>query len=414
MKIKRLLRQHSRNLMKKLDAENIRFVLCLLLLIIILFDQINSNSSNSFSISNFLDTTILISFLIVFLCDCLSKLLVRLIEKVSEDVNKLTVDYKKLVNRYSLDMNQMIKTRNCDPENKYIPVVCLKRAETRQSLFFSISHQHAKKQYDLPKQVKEFSSELMNAHKTSIIYNNKNIRIDDFYDCQYGTELLYSMTTFYDSLVTNRALDYKLSNDKTIRDIYEPGPYISELKHSKLSNHLGFHGFIELSDGSIIFVERDKKLSIGKRTLGVGVEASLKTKYCLNDDHELTKERIGNAIRMEIYDELKIELDEEENENLVQNIFAFYRDLVEGGKPQFLFYYKHNNNRKNFLQNFGAHIEKSDRDEAIVDGKKFFFFSIEKLRKAKISSESMIIDKKKYMMMPSATASVIMLIDWLE
>ena len=223
------------------------------------------------------------------------------------------------------------------------------------------------------------------------------IRLDDLKHEKEKIELLYSKTTYYDSLMTNRAMDYEWPNGETIRDIYEPGPFISPLKDSKLSNHLGFNGFIETSDGKIIFVRRGNKVSIGKNIIASSISASLKAKYVYNEDLSISTERLSDAMREEIKGELKIDIDKKER--MDRGIFAFYRDLLEGGKPQFLFYYKLEGEEFSFEKikdNFKP--SKMERKIGDVDGGELIPLSREDLYTVKMEIDKIFIpglnDKK--------------------
>ena len=405
------IRKHSRTIIEKINTDNVKLFILFIPLIIILFKQLKAGT---FSFDELLDTNIIVSFIFIFICDGIAKLLTNYIAKYCEDSNKLMIDYNQLSKKYIIDKHKMIKTYNCATE-EYIPVLCEAIADSNTHLKIELSDENARTKYELPSQVKEFTNELMNAHKNSIVYNNRNIRLDDLEKNGEKIILKYSTTTYYDSLMTNRAIDYKLSNGKTIREIYEPGPYISDLKDSKMSNHLGFNGFVELKDGNIVFVLRGKNLSIGKGTWGNSIGASMKTKYCLNDNHLLTVPGIGNAIRKEIEDELKIEISQNNNVKLAEeSIFAFYRDLLEGGKPQFLFYYKCNEfDKDSFIKNFENKSNKKDGQNALVDGTKFIFYKTSDLKEATISSDGMRINGINHKMTPSASASVVMLIQWM-
>ena len=112
------------------------------------------------------------------------------------------------------------------------------------------------------------------------------------------------------------------------------GPQMTELESSRLSNHLGFNGFIESADGYIVFVKRSMKVSIGKGTYGDSVSASLKAAYALDEKGDFTVDKLENAIIKEIESELKITEEELDKDTL--SIIAIYRDCVECGKPQFL------------------------------------------------------------------------------
>lgn len=74
-------------------------------------------------------------------------------------------------------------------------------------------------------------------------------------------------------------MDYELEKGISIRELLECGPIVHPLKYSLLSNHLGVNGFVESSDGKIMFVYRKNNVSIGKRTYSNSIGASIKTKY---------------------------------------------------------------------------------------------------------------------------------------
>ena len=81
-------------------------------------------------------------------------------------------------------------------------------------------------------------------------------------------------------------------------------------------------------------MERSKDVSLGKRTYGCSVAASLKTKYALDSYGVFTPDKLIEGIIYEIEDELKIK-----REHITKiNIINAYRDCVESGKPQLLFY----------------------------------------------------------------------------
>ena len=97
-----------------------------------------------------------------------------------------------------------------------------------------------------------------------------------------------------------------------------------------------------------------------------------------------------------------------------ESIFAFYRDLLEGGKPQFLFYFFFNEfDKDSFIKNFENKSNKKDGQNALVDGTKFIFYKTSDLKEATISSDGMRINGINHKMTPSASASVVMLIQWM-
>ena len=403
------------------NPDNIRIVILMIPLIILLINKIR-NGEQAFE--DLLDTSILVSFIFVFICNSIAAGIMSLVKKYTEDSVKLTEDYDMLIKKYVVDKGKMISIDQ-GIKKVYTPAVILAQKRICEKPFdIQIkSNEDANgniKKYQLPEQVADHSEALFEAHNKSTIYNNINIRLDDFeYDKDTNKIVLtYSTTTYFDSLITNRAMDYKFLGSRSIREIYEPGPMISSLHNSKMSNHLGFNGFVELSDGNIIFVLRSQNVSIGKHTWSQSIGASLKSKYCVQDDYKVTEKGISNAIRQEINDELKIEVDKDEN--MCEYIFAFYRDLVEGGKPQFLFYYKTDKyNKDQFETHFRSIMREKEniqenKKKQIIDGDKFAYLTLSDLKKSVIEVDQMIIKKEKreqrYLMMPSTIASIILLL----
>lgn len=393
---------------KLITAENIKIIILFVPMLILLIFEVKSGE---FQLENYLDTGVFVSVAFVMICNTIAYILERFIGKHCEDAVKLTTDYSALIKKYSRE--KLLVERG-----QIFPVIELAGRNIEGPPFYiEINGCNAHKHYQLPSQVAKQSDYLFKAHEYSIVYNNMNIRLDDIEVRGLDVELIYSNTTYYDSLITNRAMDYVWENGKSIREIYEPGPFLSTLEESKLSNHLGFNGFVELSDGKIIFVMRSGNLSIGKRTLASSVAASLKVKYCFDDQKRFTLQGLGDAIRCEVLDELKIELNE--NENLVNSIFSFYRDVLEGGKPQFLFYIKlENMTVDEFETNFKKKIKKNkqqDLKKAVVDGTHFQYFTIEELEQSTITSGKLIASgKREFDMMPSASASIALLLKYLK
>lgn len=427
---------------KHVKADGVKIFILFIPLVVILIKQIHNGS---FEWKAFLDTSILMSFLIVFLCEMIADFVIKMIEAYTEDDTKTTTDYEGLVKRYCCDENDMIKRKveNSEEilqkengekkgnekdkdkdvdknEDKYMlyPILKLWQKENEEDTHFRFIPENAR--YQLPKQIADHSDALLKAHSQSTIYNNMTIRLDDFKHDGNKLELRYKFTTYFDTLITNRAMDYPFMGKRTIREIYEPGPFIQPLSQSKMSNHIGFNGFVKLSDDVIVFVQRGMKLSTAKGKWSPSISASLKTKHALDDYHELTIDGMNKAIREEIMDELKIPEEKLNAEKLSarKSVIGFYRDLVEGGKPHFVFYYECDKFESGeFAKNFQAKAkenEETDEKELIIDGKDFKYYSVEKLKNAIFDLDGITIDNQKLEMTPSAIASIVILLDYLN
>lgn len=365
-----------------------------------------------YNIMSFLDVSILASFVLLFISEIVAKLISSVIMARCEDAEKLTEDYDSIIKKYSRE--NLIEYKGI-----LFPEICLAFRNLGESAFvFDFQLDTENPIYQLPQQVKEHSDELMEAHKYSVVYNNTNIRLNNCLQQESKVKLVYAKTTYYDSLITNRVMDYPIKG-KSIREIYEPGPFLSSLSESKLSNHLGFKGFVELADGKIIFIYRNTKVSVGKKTLAASINASYKATYGLDSNRCMTRETFDNAIRMEIKDELKIDLSK--RYKLDSCVFSFYRDVVEGGKPQFLFFVKCSElTSTTFEENFYRVLKnkkekKQNNEKVIIDGNGFEYFTINQLRSFTYQPNGMrTVEGDFYKMTPSSTVSVILLLRALD
>ena len=211
--------------------------------------------------------------------------------------------------------------------------------------------------YQLPNLIEESFFDVLAVHGTSTWYNNLNIRVKGL-RFEEGRLAINTERTYYlFSMVTNRAADYEWrQTGVSIRALYEPGPRLLPLEQSLLSNHLGFNGFIISCDGFIVFVKRGDNLSIGKRTYGDSIGASLKCKYALDQNGYFTPEYLANAILCEIEDELKLTRKDIGRVSII----SAYRDCVECGKPQLLFCSESTDDAYTISHRFAEGINQKD------------------------------------------------------
>ena len=94
---------------------------------------------------------------------------------------------------------------------------------------------------------------IMKAHRHSQLANPCMIRLDDCIVQEDGTVNLYtSRTSYYNDLVTNRAMDYQFSDDLTVRKVYEGDNFLSPLNESRMSNHIGIIGHVFHGNNAIL------------------------------------------------------------------------------------------------------------------------------------------------------------------
>lgn len=387
------------------------------------------------------DLTVFFAFVAAALVQSVASLIERLIANWAEDDIKLDTNYERLVKRYpkrrlldGTEIDELFSCENgCASEHDLIQ---LKKIEghscetVRMPILVDarvnegdiISIRDSKERYELPEYMRSHFTELFSAHSSSNIYNQLNIRVLSWHHESGCLFLETSRTTYYDSLVTNRAMDFQLSDGFSLRDCYQFGPFPPTLEHSPLSNHLGFNGFVISSDRKVPFVLRSASNSIAKRMYGTSVGASLKAMYALDRTGSFTPDGLLNAIYSEIEDELKIPREDLLDRSLAgQGIIAAYRDMVEGGKPQLLVVFQSLRTAREINETFVEQTREEKRKRkkwdiaarSKEDGERLLWVSLEDLTRAAVGNQAIAVGGKTLRMMPSSAVSVALLRDWL-
>lgn len=386
------------------------------------------------TLNDFLDLTVFSTLVITILCAKFLRIITDKVNTLLEDQNKLESNYSEIINKYSEDKEKLIEYTN-STDSPYKKgrrnTIAVRNHNTNsinndtyiypityEMLFWEkkikkISFEDDKSNYKLPVFVESNFDKLFQAHSYSDIYNQIKIRLDDYTYNKNTLTLNTSRTTFYNSLVTNRAMDYKLGPTLSIRELYSMGPKIEPFKESLLSNHIGVDAFIETSDGDIIFSWKKKNNSIAKKTLGISVMSSMNTKYALNDAGEFTYQGLVDCVHDAIQHTLGIP-QTEYSFIIEKNLIAFYRNLVEGGKPQFLLHIKcrlttdelkeMNDIRNKEIKN--SRKENKDKKEY----SKLVFVHKERLNSMYLAPDLAVLDNKCYDMAPSTVACIVLFI----
>lgn len=367
----------------KFTSENIRtLIFCLIILIII----INSVRNGTFSTSSLVDFKLLSSIILLFFSDWIANSINRIIQNKYEDYAKLTNDYNSLVNKYKFSNLVLFRP---DTYSLKLPYELVLEVNNDDKIEI---HDIKEKYFELPKQICNISDYIFDVHKGSVVYNNINIRLDDFKYQNNIIHLYTSRTHYYDSLITNRACDLQLKDGRSIREIFEPGPYIKPLNITKMSNHIGFNGMVRTNDGYIPLIMRSRNVSIAKGVLATSISASLKSKFAIDkQSHEFTLSGLACAIRNEIFDEIGIDLSNMLDLDIIKSIKYFYRDLIECGKPQFFVYLDLPYSKDYIKDNFYSNIQNSndigllDKERLMKkDGDRILFFKDGDLSNAKL------------------------------
>lgn len=401
----------SRKRYKFIRNDGIQFLFSLVFIII----YVIKNQTMLFDTESVFETIygIALLFLLNLIAGWYKKIFLRKKEdhiKLQFNCNKLLKEYKGSMHRfYRLDSvrvstaNDVVKATTC-PVEFYFPY------DKKGLKTYRIEVNDSNLMYELPEFIKDNFDELMEAHQVTNCYNQLNFRVKDWELSGTNTISMNTMrTTYYNSLVTNRAMDYTLENGLTVRDKFAYGPFITELKDSKLSNHLGFNGLVVTSDGWVPFVKRDHMVSVGKNCLGLSVEASLKVMYALKYKKDrLTEKGIFDAIRNEINDELKVPIEAIGNPMII----GAYRDFVEAGKPQLSILCQIYITKDKLTEEFTKEAKKtkklfaSKEVKAKMDGSNLLWVRVEDLMDMHLYNNHVQYRGKVYPMTPSSASSM--------
>lgn len=396
-------------------------------------------STRDLDLKNLIELKTFVSVVLVFALNALTNSILAFIRSKREDKTKLISDYNELLKMY-VDASP-VKYRNSaksdyaigrkhsrcahteSPENEDEYSIPL--AQVVSFIGKNVTIRDSQDMYKLPPDIERAISDICQAHEASMTYNQLNIRCDKIAENGDEVSIDFSRTTYLYSLATNRALDFKRGGI-SVRDLYAYGPYLQPLEQSRLSNHIGFNGFVETSDGYVVLILRHKRVSIAKNTLQSSVGASLKTKYALDGNKQVTKDGIIKAIRAEIEDELGLKNipNYHSRSNKIfadltfKSVLCFYRELVEGGKPQFMFYTKINVTKDELTDAYQAGVKTIKRRNSgllcRIDGYKMLLVHKNKLKNIYIAPDEMVVDRKAYKSVPSSTGTLALFIKYLD
>lgn len=218
-------------------------------------------------------------------------------------------------------------------------------ANIEGNVTFEISD--SKDVFKLDSFISENASELMNAHSTSKTTNNPTIRLTDFeFDNESNVlKLTTQRTRYFDMLITNRCMDYKINDSFSLRDYFEASDKISSLKDSKFANQIGINGLVFTQDGYLLIEKRGRRKATWKNKFAQPISLALKAKDCVFNEQGIigsSNEDATKTFEKTILGTLKsnfgLTKDDLEAFEIKKNFMGIARDLLEGGKPNMYFY----------------------------------------------------------------------------
>lgn len=229
--------------------------------------------------------------------------------------------------------------------------------------------------FELPRFVRDNALALMEAHKGSSFSNNTTIRLNDVSYEGNKLTLFTERSQYFDMLITNRCMDYKLNDLVSLRDVYESNKAVSPLSESQLGNQIGINGLIFTNDGYLLIEKRGYRKTTWKNKFAQPISLAMKKETVkdflvngvikVDDDNghktvteeekiKLAEDVFKKIILKTIKDNFGITKNDIVEFSLAKNFFGIARDLLEGGKPNMYFYVTVNMT----AQEFDAFLEK--------------------------------------------------------
>lgn len=297
-----------------------------------------------------------------------------------EDMLKINFDTNALLKTY--------KKETTDSENAYEKNITLAKKTSQKfayddvlivkdpSVLYKVED-HPTKMFKPDAFVTENYDRIFAAHSGSAIANFDTVRMDDF-DPETNTFYL-SRSTYFNHLVTNRAVDFEIFEGISLRNVYEFGPRLNPLSETKMSNHIGINALVFLSDGRLLIPQRkaDSTISKNKITSSIAVMLTFPKEY-ENDPKNAVisaKYLLCDNIIKNLSARVKLLEKDIDKENTEVRFLGFGRNIYEGGKPQMYFAVKLNN----------------------IDTKKYFEARKEYFDEQKRSGKKEVLDVDKHM-----------------
>lgn len=268
-----------------------------------------------------------ISIAIGFLVSNLLLGLMKVILGNFEDAVKVTGDTEKLLTIYP-------GTKKTVTYNGTEGYVAYSEVIVNEGYKFSVQDDE-NSVYTLPDFVGDNFVDLFVAHARSTKRNFVTIRLDGFEKTGANEYAIRTgRSTYYNHLLTNRACDYRIEDDLTLRDLYEFGPKISPIEQSVMSNHIGVNGLVYLSDGELLIPRRKNDSTISKNM----ITSSIATMLLFPGDGKIDEEYLlKTCVQDALVSRVKFNPEWLKTKTVQVEFLGFGQNLYEVGKPQFYY-----------------------------------------------------------------------------
>lgn len=279
----------------------------------------------------------------------------RLINKRIEEKIKLNGNYDENIKRYPKE-DAFERNGKKYPVVEICPKISKLTAEINDVPTFTLDSITIK-----------YLDELMSAHKTSRFKNKPIYRLDSYSYQNEELKVTLSLSDSYKTLLTNRVMDFEIHDHITVREVFEPGPSLTPIEHSKLCNGFGFNFITRTTDGYYLLVKHTDKNPTNKFKYCT-FSSQLNTHF--NDEDKTYEGRLRqlsyNAMitnlnylkskSKSIYECVKIEDVE---------YLGLVRNLIEGGKPELCYVLNIHLSKNEAIAQFNAATPETKKERGV-------------------------------------------------
>ncbi|VEU79832.1 hypothetical protein [Haploplasma axanthum] len=199
-----------------------------------------------------------------------------------------------------------------------------------------IEIKHSDTEFELDSFITNNYFNIISAHSMSTFKNHKTLRLSSVVEEEDKIIFNTEKSDYYKHMVTNRAIDYKIQGNLTLRSMYEQGPKLREFVDSNFSNHIGINCLVIFNDNKIILPHRNNNATYSKNKVTASIASRLLIDDYKNVSMELGIDTIVNVL-MENY---KFDNNEISKYRSKIKFVGAARTIYEGGKPQFYYVLK--------------------------------------------------------------------------
>ena len=244
--------------------------------------------------------------------------------------------------------------------------------------------------FELDPYIKVHSSPLLEAHAKSKKTDSVTVRLKDFEGPsaknRNKTIIRTERSSYLAHLLTNRALDYLIDGDLSIRKLFENDKSLRPPKRAQLSNHFGVNALVFLKEQDdkhawLLLPHRSKTATVAKNKVTASIASRLemdlkdkddKMRFEYGYDSPLTKEYIIKGCVEQSLEKICVP-EEWLNDNNISvqiDFLGLSRDIYEGGKPTLFYAVELGITPQQYMEGRGVWDEKKKKEKQQEEAEK--------------------------------------------